>query len=295
MNGHTDFDAFFHGPALDLLLQSIDMALEEDGPDLTSKALFAPDEILQATVVAKAEGVIAGLPLIALILEGAGPSGYAADIELLASEGSRVTAGQELCHLRGSATLLLKAERVILNYLTHLSGIATLTASFVQALQGTPTRLLDTRKTLPGLRYPEKYAVQVGGGRNHRLNLTQMLMLKDNHIDQAGSITAAVEKLRAAYRPCPPIEVECRTQEHVREAVQAKADRIMLDNMDEREIAACLPLIPRGIESEISGGVSLEKLSLLGSLGADFISVGCLTNSAPVLDLSMRLQFEAKA
>ena len=294
MNSHEVFDTFFQGSALDMLLQGIDLALEEDGPDLTSKALFSPEETLQATIVAKAEGIIAGLPLIGLILEGAGPSGYAANFELLVPEGSRVTAGQDICHLQGSATLLLKAERVILNYLTHLSGIATLTYSFVQALQNTRTQLLDTRKTLPGLRYPEKYAVRIGGGHNHRLNLSQMLMLKDNHIDQAGSIAAAVAKLRDTYRPCPPIEVECRSLDHVQEAVAARVDRIMLDNMQPDEIAACLRHIPDEIESEISGGVTLQNLSHLGSLGADFVSVGCLTNSAPVLDLSMRLRFGAK-
>jgi nicotinate-nucleotide pyrophosphorylase (carboxylating) len=290
MNENRQFDTFFQGPALDFLLQGIDMALEEDGPDLTSDALFALDEILQATIVAKAQGIIAGLPLISLVLEGAGPSGHEAETKLLVAEGSHVVAGQEVCHLQGPARLLLRAERVILNYLTHLSGIATLTKNFVQALGESRTQLLDTRKTLPGMRYPEKYAVRVGGGRNHRLNLGDMLMLKDNHIDQAGSITAAVQKLRATYRPCPPIEVECRTQRHVQEAVDAQADRIMLDNMDAEEIIECLKRIPQDIESEISGGVTLENISVLGTLGADYISVGCLTNSAPVLDLSMKLR-----
>ncbi len=290
MNTDRRFDSFFQGPALDFLLQGIDMALEEDGPDLTSQAVFAPEEALQATVVAKAQGIIAGLPLIAFVLEGAGPSGHEARTQLLVAEGSRVASGQEICHVQGPARLLLKAERVILNYLTHLSGIATMTSSFVQALGQSRTQLLDTRKTLPGLRYPEKYAVLLGGGRNHRLNLGDMLMLKDNHIDQAGSVTQAVQKLRDRYQPCPPIEVECRTQKHVQEAVDAQVERIMLDNMDSKEIAACLTMIPQNIESEISGGVTMENISQLGSLGADFISVGCLTNSAPVLDLSMKLR-----
>ena len=290
MNGQTLFDTFFQGQALDMLLQGIDLALEEDGPDLTSEAVFSSQDMLQATLVAKAPGIIAGLPLIGLILEGAGPSGHEAQIDHLVDEGSRVISGQEICHLRGSATLLLKAERVVLNYLTHLSGIATMTDSFVQALQGSGTKLLDTRKTLPGLRYPEKYAVRIGGGHNHRLSLAHMLMLKDNHIDQAGSITDAVTKLRATYHPCPPIEVECRTKDHVHEAVAAGVERVMLDNMDNEGITECLEMIPAGIESEISGGVTLDSLPKLGALGADYISVGCLTNSAPVLDLSMRLR-----
>lgn len=292
MNTHPLFDTFFQGQALDMLLQGIDLALEEDGSDLTSEAVFSSQEILQATLVAKASGIIAGLPFIGLILEGAGPAGHEAEIDLLVDEGSRVVSEQEICHLRGSATLLLKAERVILNYLTHLSGIATLTDSFVRALSGSHTQLLDTRKTLPGLRYPEKYAVRIGGGQNHRLNLSQMLMLKDNHIDQAGSIASAVVKLRSKYHPCPPIEVECRTRDHVQEAVAAGVERIMLDNMGQDDITACLRFIPEGIESEISGGVTLENLPGLGALGADFISVGCLTNSAPILDLSMKLRLD---
>lgn len=290
MTNTSVFDAFFQGRALDFLLQGIDLALEEDGQDLTSEAVFGPEEPLQATVVAKAEGILAGLPLIPLILEGAGPVGDNVHISCSCADGDRVTPGQEICTLNGPARLLLKAERVILNYLTHLSGIATQTAEYVQALAESHSQLLDTRKTLPGLRYPQKYAVRVGGGHNHRLDLTQMLMLKDNHIDQAGSISTAVHRLRQTYSPCPPIEVECRTSEDVQEAVQAKVQRVMMDNMDEQTIMDSLELIPEGIESEISGGVSLTNIVRLGTLGATFISVGSLTNSAQVLDLSMRLQ-----
>ena len=187
---------------------------------------------------------------------------------------------------------MLKAERVILNFITHLSGIANLTARYVRELDGTGVRLLDTRKTTPGLRWPEKYAVQAGGGVNHRKNLAEMLMLKDNHIDAAGSITAAVAKLRARYRPCPPVEVECRTLEHVREAVAAGAERIMMDNMEAPRLSQALALVPPDIEAEVSGGVRLETIraiALTGPRRPDFISVGRLTHSAVAADFSMTL------
>jgi len=166
--------------------------------------------------------------------------------------------------------------------------VATATASYAQKLSGTRTRLLDTRKTLPGLRYPEKYAVRVGGGCNHRMNLSEMLMLKDNHIDRAGSITQAVGLLRVAYDRCPPIEVECRTLAEVREAAGLGVERIMLDNMDLKTMAEALRMVPPTTETEVSGGVNMESIESIARLGPDFISVGALTHSAPALDLSMR-------
>ena len=189
--------------------------------------------------------------------------------------------------LQGPTVHLLKAERVILNFLCHLSGIANLTDRYVQELQGTKTQLLDTRKTLPGLRFPEKYAVLAGGGKNHRLTLSDMLMLKDNHIEQAGSITKAVEALLGAYSPCPPIEVECRTIEEVEEAVQCEIQRIMLDNMDTETAKTALGIIPDTIETEISGNISMENIREVAKLAPAFVSVGKLTqpisggNSSP--------------
>ncbi len=162
----------------------------------------------------------------------------------------------------------------------------------MRELKGTGVRLLDTRKTTPCLRWPEKYAVQAGGGTNHRKNLAEMLMLKDNHIDAAGSITAAVAALRARYRPCPPVEVECRTLEHVREAVAAKAERIMMDNMEGPLLSRALALVPPDVEAEVSGGVRLETIraiALMGPRRPDFISVGRLTHSAVAADFSMTL------
>ena len=198
----------------------------------------------------------------------------------------------EVARIKAPAVAMLKAERVVLNFITHLSGIANLTARYVRELEGTGVRLLDTRKTTPCLRWPEKYAVQAGGGHNHRKNLAEMLMLKDNHIDAAGSITAAVATLRARYNPCPPIEVECRTLDHVREAIAANADRIMMDNMGGELLSQALALVPTRIETEVSGGVRLETiraLALTEPRRPDFISVGRLTHSAVAADFSMTL------
>ena len=286
------FQNFFHGPALEFLDRAIRTALEEDGPDLTSAALFEAHEQLEAYIVAKERTVVAGLPLVERVLAHCADmtdsaAGYSAAYHV--GEGDSAEKGQTLFTLTGPAVLLLKSERVILNFMTHLSGIATLTSRYVRELQGTRTQLLDTRKTMPGLRYPEKYAVLVGGGKNHRLHLGDMLMLKDNHIDRSGSITNAVASLRKAYTPCPPIEVECRTFDDVLEAVACRVERIMLDNMTPEAMRQALDAIPAGIESEVSGGVSLETIRDIGLIGPDYVSVGRLTHSAPNSDLSMRL------
>jgi nicotinate-nucleotide pyrophosphorylase (carboxylating) len=283
----TRFETFFSGEARMFLLNAIRIALSEDGPDLTSNVLFAPDETAQATIIAKQHTLVCGLPIIPLVLDFSGESLF--QVQLKVDEGDRVAPGTIVATMQGPAAQLLKAERIILNFLTHLSGIAELTSHYVEAVQGTRTTVLDTRKTLPGLRYPEKYAVVVGGARNHRKNLTEMLMLKDNHIDRAGSISLAVQRCRAAYDPCPPIEVECRTQEEVLEAVSMGVERIMLDNMDADGIRQALKAIPKGIETEVSGGVSLDTIRALAQLGPDFISVGRLTHSAPSSDFSMQI------
>lgn len=290
------FQEYFSGQGLEHLKAAIALALEEDGPDLTAEGIFAPNAphfMVRAHIVAKEDTLVAGLPLTPLIMMAyAEQGGDLAHWQPCVAEGTYVPCGTEIARLHGPVVTLLKIERIILNFICHLSGIANLTKTYVDRLEGTGVRLLDTRKTLPGLRWPEKYAVRVGGGYNHRRNLTEMLMLKDNHIDAAGSITAAVHKLRATYAPCPPIEVECRNDAEVREAISAAADRIMLDNMDVSQLAAALPLIPQHIEAEISGGVTLNnirELALAGTRRADFISVGRLTHSAPAADFSMRL------
>ncbi len=291
-------DFFFCDNALQHTFAAIDLAIDEDGPDLTSNAVFSPTQRLKAQIIAKEDTLLCGLAyaphildrLIARDQQPEGSDEY--QIQMLAADGDRVGNGTVVAYIDAPARRLLKAERVILNFIMHLSGIANLTARYIAALQGTGTRLLDTRKTLPGLRYPEKYAVFIAGGQNHRCTLAEMLMLKDNHIDLAGSITGAVQKVRSAYAPCPPIEVECRTLEDVREAVACAVDRIMLDNMDVSALAAALPLIPPHIEAEASGGVTLENIQTLASASSrrlDFISVGRLTHSAVAADFSMRI------
>ena len=279
------FDEFFQAEARMFLLATIRIALAEDGSDLTSLGLFTESDMAQAMIVAKQDTVVAGLPIIPLILEFGGTE---CQTHLNVDDGDRVSEGTMVAALQGPAQQLLKTERVIMNFLCHLSGIANLTAQYVKALKGTETRLLDTRKTLPGLRFPEKYAVLAGGGTNHRLTLSDMLMLKDNHIDRAGSITQAVDALLRAHSPCPPIEVECRTLEEVEEAVQCEIQRIMLDNMDEETAKTALGVIPDTIETEISGNVTLENIRKIAELGPDFISVGKLTHSAPSSDFSMQ-------
>jgi len=281
----TIFDNFFQAEARMFLLATIRIALAEDGSDLTSMGLFREDDMAQAMIVAKEQTVVAGLPLIPMILEFGGDKCQA---HLNVDDGDIVSEGTMVAAIQGPAIQLLKAERVIMNFLCHLSGIANLTAQYVKALEGTKTTLLDTRKTLPGLRFPEKYAVLAGGGKNHRLTLSDMLMLKDNHIDRAGSITQAVNQLLAVHSPCPPIEVECRTIAEVEEASQCEIQRIMLDNMDAETIKSALGIIPEGIETEISGNMTLDTIREYAELGPDYISVGKLTHSAPSSDFSMQ-------
>ncbi len=285
------FDAYFTGPALAELMALVDRALDEDGRDLTTEAVFGRSDTARAEIVAKQEAVAAGLPLAALVLERAqarcqvsGP----VSVQPLAADGDAVSPGVVVAVLEGPARTLLLAERTALNFLCHLSGVATLAASYVEQLKGTRTRLLDTRKTLPGLRRLEKYAVRVGGGRNHRMDLAEMCMLKDNHIDRAGGIGPAVAAIRM-HPGHPPIEVECRTMDEVRQAVALGVDRIMLDNMDQATMRQALALTPPDMETEISGNVDFGSIKALGQLGADYVSVGRITHSAPAADFSMRM------
>lgn len=281
------FDEFFQAEARMFLLAGVRIALSEDGKDLTSLGIFTDADTAMAHIVAKQSTVVAGLPLIPLILEFAGCE-FQHMINV--DEGDLVKPGTLIAAIQAPATHILRTERVLLNYLGHLSGIANLTAQYVAALAGTRTTLLDTRKTLPGLRYAEKYAVRVGGAKNHRKNLTELLMVKDNHIDRAGGIREAVDALRKTYgEDCPPIEVECRTLDEVSIAAECRVSRIMLDNMDLPLMAEALKRIPEGIESEASGNVTLETIADIGRIGPDFVSVGRITHSAPCSDFSLRM------
>ncbi|MDR3319971.1 MAG: carboxylating nicotinate-nucleotide diphosphorylase [Desulfovibrio sp.] len=284
----TPWDKFFSSEGQTLLARGIDLALDEDGPDLTAQAVFSTDARLAARIRAKDAGLVVGLPVIGTVFKRLGTD---CAWRALVREGSTVPAMTDVAAITAQTSALLKAERVILNYISRLSGIANLTALYASELEGTGVRLLDTRKTAPGLRWPEKYAVQAGGGSNHRKNLTEMLMLKDNHIDAAGSIERAVGLLRERYNPCPPIEVECRTSDHVREAVAAGVSRIMMDNMSQDLLGRALAIVPPTIETEVSGGVTLENIRriVLTEPRPDFVSVGRLTHSAVAADFSMTL------
>lgn len=286
MQDQTHFQHFFQGQARSFLQRLIELSLDEDGEDLTSNALFSGDALLAARIKAKEDTLVVGLPVIPLILERLPGS---VQVQFAVSEGALVLAGTYVAHFEGQARAVLKAERVILNCISRLSGIANLTRTFCKKIKDSKVILLDTRKTTPGLRYLEKYAVVMGGGRNHRVDLAELLMLKDNHIDRAGGIALAVAALRRAYDPCPPIEVECRTLDELRQAVALPVQRIMLDNMSEAQMAEALAMIPAGIESEISGGVSLQNIARLAALGPTFISAGALTHAAVAADFSMSI------
>ena len=280
-------------------LSILELSLAEDGPDLTTEGVFGPGDRLQAIIVAKEQTIIAGLPVIPLVMDlcAAHPEELSYTWQSLAKEGEEVAKGSIVARISGPARQVLRAERVILNFVSHLCGIANLTRRYAEKLEGTGVRLLDTRKTMPGLRYPDKYAVLCGGGHNHRRNLAEMLMLKDNHIDAAGSMTKAVELLRGRYNPCPPIEVECRNLDEISEAVACRVDRIMLDNMTPDMLPEALEMIPSFIETEISGGVSLDTIRAYATVRTvrkpDFIPVGRITHSAVTADLSMRIAKES--
>ena len=294
-----EFSEYFQGEARTHLLSILELSLAEDGPDLTTEGVFSPGDRLQAIIVAKEQTIIAGLPVIPLVMDlcAAHPEELSYTWQSLAKEGEEVAKGSIVARISGPARQVLRAERVILNFVSHLCGIANLTRRYAEKLEGTGVRLLDTRKTMPGLRYPDKYAVLCGGGHNHRRNLAEMLMLKDNHIDAAGSMTKAVELLRGRYNPCPPIEVECRNLDEISEAVACRVARIMLDNMTPDMLPEALEMIPSFIETEISGGVSLDTIRAYATVSTvrkpDFISVGRITHSAVTADLSMRIAKES--
>lgn len=264
-------------------------ALEEDlaWGDLSAWGAVGSDRPARGILQAKAEGVVAGLGVaaqaFALLEPGFG-------FEPLVEDGMGVGPGVPLARLSGGARALLSAERVALNFLQRMSGVATVTRRYVEALEGARTQLVDTRKTTPGLRLLEKYAVRVGGGRNHRFGLSDAVMIKDNHILLAGGIAAAVENARRSAPFTARIEVECEDMAMVREAVTAGADVIMLDNMSDEAMREAVAFIAGRALTEASGGVTLERLPRIAATGVDFVSVGALTHSAPALDISLDVE-----
>ncbi|SER55890.1 nicotinate-nucleotide pyrophosphorylase (carboxylating) [Propionibacterium cyclohexanicum] len=275
----------------DYVLRVIDRALDEDlayGPDVTTNSVFGPDQRGTAFVVSRERGTLAGLPVAAATMHRlAQRQGSGIVVDLLASDGDRVERGDQVLRVEGPLRCLLTGERTMLNLLGHLSGIATATARWADALAPTHNAIRDTRKTLPGLRLLQKYAVRCAGGLNHRLGLGDAALIKDNHIAAAGSITSALQAVRA-QAPGLDCEVECDNLDQVREAVDAGAQLILLDNMAPAQMAEAVSICrPAGVLTEASGGLTLPDAAAVGASGVDYVSVGALTHSATVLDLGL--------
>lgn len=253
--------------------------------DSTSDLLIGESDVSDAYFVSKADGVVCGIEVAARVFTMLDPE---CEIKLLAHEGDKVSAGDRILTIRGKTRAMLKAERTALNLIQHMSGIATYTRKCVDAVAGTKASIADTRKTLPGLRPLQKYAVTVGGGRNHRYNLTDAAMLKDNHIDAFGGITAAVNALRQKAGHMLQIEVETRNLEEVQEALDCGVNVIMLDNMTPAQMTEACKLINGRAKAEASGNVTLENIRAVAETGVDIISLGALTHSVSAFDISMK-------
>jgi nicotinate-nucleotide pyrophosphorylase (carboxylating) len=268
----------------------IHLALEEDlGElgDVTSRATLPAKQRSFARMVAKSPGVVAGLPIVRRVFEHIDPGVMIAN---KVQDGTSVEPDTVIAELMGEARSLLSGERTALNFIQRLSGIATITARYVEAVKGTNAIILDTRKTTPGWRLLEKYAVRMGGGQNHRIGLYDMVMVKDNHIDVAGGIVQAVTAVRAEPSAGGlSIEVEVRTLNELRVALTLNVDRIMLDNMDEKMMRDAVRIAEGRVPLEASGNMTLERVRVVAETGVNFISVGALTHSAPSLDISMKI------
>ena len=273
------------GLKIDLIEQRVAQALAEDAHDgdITSKATITADQISQAAFTARKSGVVAGTLIAAVVLEQCGLNNY----QLLVKDGQAINAGTVLIKLEGNTRAILLAERTALNFLSHLSGIATLTAQWVKAVEGSNTKVRDTRKTTPGLRELEKYAVRMGGGTNHRMTLSDGALIKDNHIAAAGSVTAAINNVKKEF-PGVEIEVEVDNLEQLKEALQTGVDIVLLDNMSIEQTKAAVE-ITKGFNTKLesSGGLKIENAAAYAATGVDYLAVGALTHSAPVLDIGL--------
>jgi nicotinate-nucleotide pyrophosphorylase (carboxylating) len=264
-------------------------ALAEDvpGEDVTSVATVPADATATGDLVAQADGVVAGLAVAELVLHHVvGPS---LRVERKASDGDRVRRGDVLLTVEGSTRALLTAERTALNYLCHLSGIATATAGWVAAVEGTGARLRDTRKTVPGYRLLAKYAVRCGGGTNHRTSLSDQALVKDNHVLAAGGVVPAYRAVRSAY-PGLPVQVEVTSLDQLRDLLDAGCEEILLDNMTTEQMADAVRISDGRARLEASGGLTVDRAREVAATGVDFLAVGALTHSAPVLDVAMDLR-----
>lgn len=265
---------------------AIDAALREDMPqgDITSEKVVPAGARSEAYFLAKEDGVLAGLPLAARVFERLDPS--VIFIERF-RDGAAFGRSDKLARVKGPTVALLKGERTALNFLQRLCGVATVTRRFVEAVAGTKARILDTRKTTPGLRLFEKYAVRTGGGTNHRLSLSDMVLIKDNHLRHVGSVAEAVRRARSGLRPGVRVEVEAASLLQVREALAAGADMIMLDNMSIETMRQAVGLAAGRVPLEASGNMTLDRVRAVAETGVDFISVGSLTHSAKAVDISL--------
>lgn len=261
--------------------------LGPDGLDVTSVATIPADQADVAELVARADGVVAGLPVAAATFDLA--SGGATSFQARVTDGTEVRRGDVLAEIAGPTRDLLTAERTALNLLCRASGVATHTRRWARALAGTGATVLDTRKTTPGLRFLEKYAVRAGGGTNKRMGLYDVAMIKDNHIVAAGSITAAYERVRARF-PDVPVQVEVSTVDEAREAVAAGAGFLLCDNMTPELLREVVTAVAGRAELEATGNLTLEKAAAYGATGVDYLSVGGLTHSSPILDIAMDLR-----
>lgn len=288
---YTDLEAGGLDPAA--VTSLIRATLAEDlayGPDVTTIATIPAQQAGRASIVAREAGTLAGVPIAALVpLILAEETGVRVTVDIHLKDSSRVERGDDIITVEGPIRTLLTAERTMLNLISQLSGVATHTATWVAALEGSHAKVRDTRKTVPGLRELQKYAVRCGGGVNHRMGLGDAALIKDNHVAAAGSITAAVNAVRS-FDPSIPLEVECDTVDQVREAIDAGTSLILLDNMSPDTIRDALTYTqPAGVSTEASGGITLGSAQEYAATGVDYIAVGALTHSSKVLDLGFDL------
>jgi nicotinate-nucleotide pyrophosphorylase (carboxylating) len=278
----------------------LENALLEDRAtrDATSYACIDPNQRASATILAKQECILAGLGCVPRILDvyaaldGAVTSHYEVTSHPSIFDAIRVHKGQQIAVIRHNARVILSCERVILNFLQRMSGVATMTRKFVDAVEGTRVRILDTRKTIPGLRVIDKYAVRCGGGRNHRLDLSDGVLIKNNHIALAGGVVPALERAIRNRRGSQQIEIEVRSLEELQQVLEAGAETILLDNLSVEDVRKAVEIcarLPRRIPVECAGGINLENIRAYAETGVDFISVGALTHSSVAVDMSLRV------
>jgi nicotinate-nucleotide pyrophosphorylase (carboxylating) len=268
----------------------IKRALAEDlqgGQDITSVATVSGDERIVADFTARNSGVVAGIGMARAVLEEVGLT----DIAVLVKDGASIKPGEVLMTVRGDTRAILLAERTALNFLGHLSGIATLTRTWVDAVAGTKCIIRDTRKTTPGMRLLEKYAVRMGGGTNHRMSLSDAALIKDNHIAAAGGVAQAFSKVREKF-PTSEIEIEVDTLDQLREVLPLKPDLVLLDNMSPAQCAEAVSIVAGATKLEASGGITLDNAKAYALTGVQFLAIGALTHSAPVFDIGLDLRAE---